>query len=99
MFVQTQKCRELRVVLHKPLLKKELQGVRDGLTKPKVQPILSGAICSVPLHDESFRFVQRLVGDRERVCVMLEGSPHTFFVPILFNKKKQQWKQARALLV
>ena len=37
-------------------------GVRDGLTKPKVQPILSGAICFVLLHDGSFGFVQHVHG-------------------------------------
>jgi hypothetical protein len=89
-------------VLHKPSLKKkELRGVKDGLTKLKVQPILSGAICSFLLHDGSFGFVQRLVGDLECVHVVLEGSPPhlIFFVPVLFDKKKQWWKQIRALPV
>jgi hypothetical protein len=76
MLVQTQIWRELRVMLHKPSLKKkEIRGVRDGLTKPKVQPILSGAICSFLLHDGSFGFVQRLVRDLECVHAMLKGSP------------------------
>jgi len=49
MFVQTQSQRELRVVLNKPSLKKEIWGVRDGLAKPEVQPIHSGAICPILL--------------------------------------------------
>jgi hypothetical protein len=42
MFVQTQSWRDLRVVLHKPSLKrKKLRGIRDGLAELEVQPILS----------------------------------------------------------
>ena len=90
MFVQTQIWRELRIVLHKPSLKKkELWGVRDGLTKPKVQPILSRAICFVLLHDGSFGFVQRLVGDLECVHVVLEESPpHLFFCTYFIRQKE-----------
>ena len=90
MFVQTQSWRELRVVLHKPSLKmKELRGIRDGLTKPKVQPILSGAICSFLLHDGSFGFVQRLVRDLKCVRVVLEGSPpHLFFCTCFIRQKE-----------
>ena len=81
MFVQTQNWRKLKVVLHKPSLKrKELRGIRDVLAKLEVQPILSGGICSVLLHDGSFGFVHQLVGDLECVHVVLEGSPpHLFF--------------------
>jgi hypothetical protein len=45
-------CRELRVVLHKPSVEEEegAEGIRGGLAKPEVQPILSGAICPVLLH-------------------------------------------------
>jgi hypothetical protein len=76
-------------VLHKPSLKKELRRVRDGWTKPKVQPILFGAICSVLLHDGSFGFVQRLVGDLECVRVMFEGSPpHLFFYTYFIQQKE-----------
>jgi hypothetical protein len=52
---------ELRVELHKPPLKmKELREVRDGLTKPELQPILSEVICFVLLQVGSFGVVQRV---------------------------------------
>ena len=45
-------CRELRVVLHKPSVEEEegAEGIRGGLAKLKVQPILSEAICPILLH-------------------------------------------------
>ena len=101
MFIQTQNCRELRVVLHEPSLKmKELWGVRNGLAKPGVQPILSKAICSVLLCVRSFDVVQRVRG-KSRMCVSYarEISPTLILVPVLFDKKKQWWKQTRALSV
>ena len=57
-------------MLHKPLLKrkKELRGVRGGLAKSEVQPILSGAICPVLLHAGSVQVVQHVDG-RSRMCV------------------------------
>jgi hypothetical protein len=88
-------------VLHKPSLKmNELWGVRNGLAKPGVQPILSKAICSVLLRVRSFDVVQR-VGRRSRTCVSYarEISPALILVPVLFDKEKQKWKQTRALLV
>ena len=69
MFIQTQNCRELRVVLHKPSLKKKgLWEIRDGLAKSEVQPILSRAICLALLHVGSLMFVQH-VTEGSRLCV------------------------------
>ena len=99
MFIQTQNCRELRVVLHEPSLKmKELWEL--GLAKPRVLPILSEAICSVLLRVRSFDVVQ-CVGGRSRMCVSYarEISPTLILVPILFDKEKQKWKQTRTLPV
>ena len=100
MFVRTQNCRKLRVVLHKPLLKKELQGVRDGLAKPEVQPILSGAICSILLLVRSFDVVQ-CVGGRSRMCVRhaWEISPTLIVVLGFYLTKKSKMKQTRTLPV
>jgi hypothetical protein len=100
MFIQTQNCRELRVVLHEPSLKmKELWGVRNGLAKPGVQPILSKAICSVHLCVRSFDDVQR-VGMRSQMCACRarEISSTLILVPIWVNKENKK-KQTRALLV
>ena len=91
MFIQTQNCRELRVVLHEPSLKmKELWGVRNGLAKPGVQPILSKAICSVVLRVRSFDVVQRVRG-KSRMCVsyVREISPTCILLPIFFNEKQK----------
>jgi hypothetical protein len=79
-------------VLHKPSLKmKGLWGVRNGLAKPRVQPILSKAICSVLLLVRLFDVVQR-VGGRSRMYVSYarEISPILMLVPILFDKEKQK---------
>ena len=39
-------------MLHKPSFEEEerVEGIRGGLAKPEVQPILYGAICPVLLH-------------------------------------------------
>jgi len=96
MFIQTQNCRELRVVLHEPSLKmKELWGVRNGLAKPGVQPILSKVIYSVLLCVRSFDVVQSVGGDLECVLVMLERSfPHLFlYLFYLIKRNKSGNKQ------
>ena len=69
MFVQTQNWRELRVVLHKPSFEEEegAEGIREGLMKPEVHPILSETIYPSWMLDCP-RFVQR-VGGRSRMCV------------------------------
>jgi len=60
---------ELRVKLHKPPLKmKELWEVRDGLSKPEVQPILSGVMYFVLLQVGSFGVVQH-VGGRSQMYI------------------------------
>ena len=99
-FVLTQNCRELRVVLHKPSLKmKELWEVRDGLAKPEVYPILSRAIYSVLLHVGCFDIVQHAGGSRMCVSYAWEISPTLIVVPAIYLTKKNKKKHTRALPV
>ena len=83
------------------LKRKELRRIRDGLAKPKFQPILSGIICLVLLHDVLFDVLcNMLVGDLEYVFIMLERSPPTLIVvPTFYLTKKNKKKQTRTLPV
>jgi hypothetical protein len=78
---------------------KELWGVRNGLAKLGVQPILSKAICSILLRVRSFDVVQ-CVGGRSQMCACRarEISPTLILVTILVNKENKK-KQTRALPV
>ena len=69
-------------MLHKPTLKrKELRRIRNGLAEPEVQPILSGIICPVLLHDVLCDVLCNvLVGDLKCIFVMHERSPPHLFL-------------------
>ena len=87
-------------MLHEPSLKmKELWGVRNGLAKPGVQPILSKAICSVLLCVRSSMLCNMLGKSRMCVSYAREISPTLILIPVLFDKEKQKWKKTRALPV
>jgi hypothetical protein len=59
--------------------------IRDGLDQPEVQPILSGIICSVLLHDVLFDVLCNvLVGDLKCMFVMHERSPPHLFLYLRF---------------
>jgi hypothetical protein len=77
---------------------KELRGVRDGLAKPEVQPILFGAICSVLWHVGSFDFCATCWWEISIVCLLcMRDLPPLILAPVYWIKK-QEWKQTRALL-
>ena len=75
-------------MLHKPTLKrkKELRRIRDGLAKVEVQPILSGIICPVLLHDVLFDVLCNVLVDLKCMSVMHErSSPHLFLYLSFFT--------------
>jgi hypothetical protein len=89
MFVQTQNCRELRVVLRKPSLKKkELRGemVWSRSSQSSPEPF----VLSFYMLDQSM-FVQR-VGERSRMCICLtwEISSTLIVAPTFYLTKKNK---------
>ena len=87
-------------MLHKPMLKsKELRRIRDGLAKPKFQPILSGIICLVLLHDVLFDVLCNvLVGDLKCMFVMYERSPpHLYLYLSFFYRQHMRMETLRLL--
>jgi hypothetical protein len=74
---------------------KELREVRDGLTKPEVQPILSEVIYFVLLQVGSFGVVQRVEEIWSVRLLCLRDLPHTYFELALFSTKKQKQKKLK----
>ena len=91
MFVQTQIWRELRVVLHKPSLKKKELWESEMVSLN--QSTLELYVCPSRMLDRSM-YVQDYVGGRSLMCVhhAWEVSSTLILVPILFDKEKQKWK-------
>ena len=88
----------MRVELHKPPLKRR-SWVRGGLSKPKVQPILSWAICPVFLHVGSVDVCAMCWWEISNVCSScLTDLPHTYYYTCFYlTKKNKRNRQARAL--
>ena len=78
-----QNFREMRGSVAQTNVEEEegLRRIRDGLAKPEVQPILSGIICLVLLHDVlSNVLCNVLVGDLKYMFIMHERFPPHLFL-------------------
>ena len=87
MFVQTQNCRGLRVVLHKPSLKKK-ELIRGDLVEPEVQSIPSGAIHPVLLTCWIARCCATCWCEISNVCsYCMRDHPTLILVPVYLIEK------------